>query len=329
MGTHNYAEIKTDLSAVVKKYLDKSKIIGRDAVRELIKSEDGFPDEWPNGAHQKSIAKYDGEYCRLEPARKFGEILWESLTIDGGSSLRGNRLKFSGVLQEIVLGNIIQEFITSLGKASEYVVLHDQSLLPTENRFHRCDLAIVKKDPENKNDSLEYYRDRTVLFIECKSNLNKKSIFTKFWKDTNRDEGDADRVEACIVAREPDGNLNKLFNPTSTSKVGLKEIFNDMRGDAWLNATEEGINLREDSYIPKEDIPVFFIPDGGGMYRLLRSAKEEEQNDCEWLSEHEPAMPWFGISGLLHYVLSCLERDEAFIDPTSWENIKKSLSQTE
>jgi hypothetical protein len=60
MGTHNYAEIKTDLSAVVKKYLDKSKIIGRDAVRELIKSEDGFPDEWPNGAHQKSIAKYDG-----------------------------------------------------------------------------------------------------------------------------------------------------------------------------------------------------------------------------------------------------------------------------
>jgi hypothetical protein len=199
------------------------------------------------------------------------------------------------------------------------------------DRRHRSDLAIVRKAPPNLKENeelLNYYRENIILAIECKSNLNKTSILEKFYKDTQR--GKKPNYHACIVGREPDGNLQTLFGAEKTSR-GLKEIFwNKNSLDQppkfnWLNATRKQIQLLGmEEYDKESKIPVFFLPDGGGMYRLFNVERINDENDVDLLKRFNPNQPWFGISAFLHYVMSCLVWDNAF-KKVNWENFAAAI----
>jgi len=328
MGKTDFSEFDKKMSAVVNTYISLNKEMGNKAVEFWKNKYKTKPERWPNGAYQKSLTTLDSKYCSLEPARKFGESLHRHLRIANGlENMIGNRLKISGVVQEIVLGSIIQEFINSLGKGEKYLVLHDQLLLNSGTRHHRCDLAIVKKI-QNAEHDVASYRERVVLFIECKSNINKRSIFKKFYEDTRKGcDDEVSSVNACIVAREPDGNLKNLY-PSNNRESGLKDIFRENNTRVWINATSNGLvkKTEEEKYEKNKHIPVFFLPDGGGMHRLFSSLErraddnDKQENDCDLLERVKPCMPWFGISALLHYVFSCLDDDGAFKNG-SWKNI--------
>lgn len=324
METSGPLEFDDHMTAMVKAYMASMSTFGKDAVESWRKMHNTKPGRWPDGNYQECLSSLDSKYCRLEPARKFGESLHTHLRIDNGlRKISGNRLKISGVVQEIVLGNIIQKFIDELGKGDEYLVLHDQLLLHSGKRYHRCDLAIVRK-VQDAEDEVESYRGSVVLFIECKSNLNKKIIFEKFYKDTERgSSGNTSSVNACIVAREPDGNLRNLYGRDQRDD-GLKKVFKKNDPSIWINATSQGLEIGN-NYTKNEHIPVFFVPDGGGMYRLFSSVREKDpkgnkEHDCDLLERVKPKMPWFGISAVLHYVYSCLDDDGAF-PPGSWETL--------
>jgi hypothetical protein len=337
MANPRYVKMANYLKKMVDEYIGLSEGIGRDAVQKLTKKySKSKPEDWPNGTVQQCMQELDALYCEYEPSREFGELLWQNLTVnnDAKERFRGNRLKFSGFLQEIVLGNITQQFINELDKGDRYLVLHDQMLLDGGNdRRHRSDLAIVRKAPPNLKENeelLNYYRENIILAIECKSNLNKTSIFEKFYRDTQR--GSNPNYHACIIGREPDGNLEALFGAKKNSR-GLKEIFwnkdslDDVPKFNWLNATDRQIELLGLKEYDKETkIPVFFLPDGGGMYRLFNVNRIDDENDVDLLKRFNPNQAWFGISAFLHYVLSCLVWDDAF-KKVNWKSFASTYEQ--
>ena len=302
------------------------------------------PENWPNCDGQQRFGKnLDSLYQMIQPSRTVaGKFHWafnvssetekRENNQESTDKIRGDKPKIGGLTQEIALIRIIEKFLEKLQTKHEYSVLHDQPLLKsaTSNRWHDCDITIVRKQKKMKS-SIGKHELRPLLMLELKSNLDWKKIrkfysdvgeTRKYWASKDKTSKDSlSPIIAAFVFREPDGNLLKLTR--SSTNIGLRDLISEDDKNKykfqWIEAIEKRLETRVDSNWNPKQIPAFLLPDGGGISNLFNignkhNLKEEDIETKIFESINNlPKRPWFGISALVHFILTAIVLDDGYI----------------
>ena len=301
------------------------------------------PEKWPNSNAQNLFGDdLDSMYQMIKPSRTMVGSLHSAFNVSSETEkreennetvdiIRGDRPKFGGLTQEIALIRIIEKFLEKIETKYDYSVLHDQPFLKSNsNRWHDCDITIVRKQ-ENMKSEIDKGEIRPLLMLELKSNLDSKkiskfyddvAITRKYWSDRNKESANPQiPILAAFVFREPDGNLRKLTG--SSVNLGLKHLINETDPNKykfqWIEAVEGRLECRDGTHFKlnqePEKIPAFLLPDGGGITRLFDlddEVKDEEKGIFDSIQDL-PTRPWFGISALIHLIFTAIVIDGGFL----------------
>jgi hypothetical protein len=299
------------------------------------------PEKWPNSNSQKLFGDdLDSMYQMIKPSRTMVGILHSAFNVSSETEMReenketadiirGDRPKFGGLTQEITLIRIVEKFLEKIETKYDYSVLHDQPFLKSNNnRWHDCDITIVRKQEQMKS-KIDARNLKPLLMLELKSNLDSKkiskfyddvAITRKYWADKNNKSANSQSpILAAFVFREPDGSLKKLTG--SSVNLGLRHLINETDPKykfQWIEAIENRLECRDGTHLKldqnPEKIPVFLLPDGGGITNLFNLKYKQDEDKMIFESiQNLPKRPWFGISALIHLIFTAIVLDGGHI----------------